>query len=54
MPTGGRGGGAPGKGNPGGQRGGNRGGGGTQKDKRSKEGGQQAFGKDPHRGEPAS
>ena len=44
------GGGAPGKGNPGGDRGGNRGGDQDRKDEQPKKS-SQAAGKDPHRGE---
>lgn len=45
----GRGGGAPGKGNPGGDRGGNRGGDQSKRDQEPKKS-SQAAGKDPHRG----
>ena len=52
----GRGGDAPGKGNPGGARGGNRAGGGLADEKTMRDGrpaSRQSHGADPHRGEPA-
>ncbi|MFC3079218.1 hypothetical protein ACFODL_14060 [Phenylobacterium terrae] len=53
MAQGGRGGGAPGKGNPGGNRGGNRGGGKEAKPSGSgPRNSQQSHGKDPHRDQP--
>lgn len=49
----GRGGGAPGKGNPGGNRGGNRGGQHEQRpDENAPHNPRQSAGKDPHRGQP--
>jgi hypothetical protein len=50
MASSGRGGGAPGKGNPGGERGGNRAGEDTRKAEQPQKS-SQAAGKDPHRGE---